>query len=333
MKSIILLAGLGTRLRPQTYSKPKPLVPVAGKPILGHILDSLQDLDIRETIFVVGYLGDKIEEYVGKQYPYLKAHFVEQKEAIGQSHAIQLARDFIDEPSLVIFGDTIWETDFSRLDKLRSDGLIYVKPVEDPRRFGIAFLKDGYVEKLIEKPESPTSNLAIVGVYYFRDWKRLMAAIDEQIAQNIQTKNEYFIADAVQLMIHAGARLEAETIPVWEDCGTRDALLQTNRYLLNKNGNYAKEFHGSVILPPVHISDNARIANSIVGPYVSISDEATVENSIVRDSIIGEGALIENRVLEWSLIGSHALVRGASQRLNVGDASEIDTGSNGKNEH
>ncbi len=333
MKAVVLLAGLGTRMRPLTYSKPKPLVPVAGKTVLGHILDSLKELDIGEYIFVVGYLGEQIEKFIADYYPSMQARFVEQKEAKGQSQAIQLAREYLTEPTLVIFGDTIWEADLSRIARVKGDGLICVKEVEDPRRFGIAFLKDGYAVKLVEKPQTIDSKLAIVGVYYFRDWKRLLAAIDEQIAKNVQTKNEYFLADAVQLMIHAGAKMEVETIPVWEDCGTRDSILQTNRYLLNKNGNHAQEYSGSVILPPVYISDNAHITNSIIGPYVSISDHALVENSIIRDSIIGEGAYIENRVLEWSLVGSDAHVRGAFQRLNVGDSSEIDSGPNGKNGH
>ncbi len=333
MKAVILLAGLGTRMRPLTYSRPKPLVPVAGKTVLGHILDSLKELDISEYVFVVGYLGEQIEKFIADHYPQMQARFVEQKEAKGQSQAIQLARQYITEPTLVIFGDTIWEADLSRLARVRGDGLIFVKEVADPRRFGIAFLKDGYAVKLVEKPQTAESKLAIVGVYYFREFMRMLSAIDEQIAKNVQTKNEYFLADAVQLMLNAGAKMEVETIPVWEDCGTRDAILQTNRYLLNKNGNHSQEYPGSVILPPVYISDNAHIANSILGPYVSISDNAVVENSIIRDSIIGESAYIENRVLEWSLVGKDALVRGAFQRLNVGDSSEIDTVGIDKNGH
>ncbi len=331
MKAVILLAGLGTRLRPHTYSKPKPLVPVAGKPVLGHILDSLDGLQIDETIFIVGYLGEQIEKYVVEHYPQMRARYVEQNEMKGQAHAIRLAKDFIDQEVLIIFGDTIWETDFERLARVQGDGLIYTKEVPDPRRFGVALLKDGFVTKFVEKPATPVSRLAVVGVYYFRNWRRLLNALDALIERNIQTKGEYFLADAVQLMIENGAQLEAETIPVWEDCGTVPAILQTNRYLLTKQGSHARDLPGSVILSPVYISDNARIVNSIIGPNVSISEDATVENSIVRDSIISEGAHIETRVLEGSLIGKDALVRGTYQRLNVGDSSEIDTvaGANG----
>ena len=331
MKAIILLAGLGTRLRPHTYSKSKPLVPVAGKPVLGHILDSLDGLQIDETIFIVGYLSEQIEKYVAEHYPKMRARYVEQNEMKGQAHAIRLAKDFIDQEVLIIFGDTIWETDFARLARVQGDGLIYTKEVPDPRRFGVALLKGGFVTKFVEKPATPVSNLAVVGVYYFRNWQRLLSALDALIERNIQTKGEYFLADAMQLMIEDGAQLEAETIPVWEDCGTVPAILQTNRYLLTKQGSHARDLPGSVILSPVYISDNARIVNSIIGPNVSISEDATVENSIVRDSIISEGAHIENRVLEGSLIGKDALVRGTFQRLNVGDSSEIDSvgGANG----
>lgn len=324
MKVIILLAGLGTRLRPHTYSKPKPLIPVAGKPVLGHILDRLAGLDIAETIFVVGYLGEQIQQYVTKSYPHLCARYVEQTEMKGQAHAINLAREYIDQPVLIIFGDTIWETDFTRLARVQSDGLIYVREVEDPRRFGVALVQNGFVTRFVEKPKTPISNLAVVGVYYFRNWQALLQSIKQVIARDIQLKGEYFLADAMQLMLDAGARLEVETIPVWEDCGTREAILKTNRYLLNQRS-YARPIEGSVVIPPVYISDSAQIKSSIIGPYVSISDGAVIENSILRDCIVSENAYIENRVMEQSLIGKDARVRGTFQRMNVGDSSEIDS--------
>ena len=327
MKAVILLAGLGTRLRPHTYSKPKPLVQVADKPVLGHILDSLASIDIEETIFIVGYLGDQIQKYVTDHYPNMRARYVEQNEMKGQAHAILLAKEYIDQPVLIIFGDTIWETDFTRLKQVDHDGLIYVREVSDPRRFGVALTKNGYVTKFVEKPSTPISNLAVVGVYYFRAWQKLMKAIDTLIERNIQTKGEYFLADAMQLMIEDGARLEVETIPVWEDCGTREAILKTNRYLLTKHGSHAREIQGSVILPPVYISDSATIQSSIIGPNVSLSENAVVENSIVRDCIISECAHIENAMLESSLVGKDAYVRGTFERLNVGDSSEVDSAS------
>lgn len=327
MKAVILLAGLGTRLRPHTYSKPKPLVQVAGKPVLAHILDSLADLNIEETIFIVGYLGDQIQTYVTEHYPKMRARYVEQAEIKGQAHAILLAKEYIDKPVLIIFGDTIWETDFGRLEQVKHDGLIYVKEVEDPRRFGVVQMQDGFVTRFVEKPSKFISNLAVVGVYYFKAWQLLMRSIDTLIEKNIQTKGEYFLADAMQLMIEDGAKLEVETIPVWEDCGTREAILKTNRYLLSKHSNQPQEIEGSVILPPVYISSGACIKNSIIGPYVSISEGVQVENSIVHDCIISECAHIEYAMLESSLIGKDAHVRGSFEKLNVGDSSEVDSSS------
>ncbi|MBI5030774.1 MAG: NTP transferase domain-containing protein [Chloroflexi bacterium] len=331
MKAVILLAGLGTRLRPHTWSKPKPLIQVAGKPVLGHILDSLAGLNIEETIFIVGYLGDQIETYVTKQYPKMKARYVEQNEMKGQAHAISLAKEFIDQPVLIIFGDTIWETDFTRLHAVKGDGLIYVKEVEDPRRFGVAMLQDGYVTRFVEKPSKPISNLAVVGVYYFKNWQLAMKSIDDLIERNIQTKGEYFLADAMQLMLDAGAKLEVETIPVWEDCGTPEAILKTNRYLLTKNDSQSEPIEGTVILPPVCIHPSAQVKHAIIGPYVSISEDAVIENSILRDCIIGERAHIENRVIAESLVGKDARVVGTFQKMNVGDSSEIESGGGGKN--
>ncbi len=324
MKAIILLAGLGTRLRPHTYSRPKPLVNVAGKPVLGHILNGMANLNFEEIIFVVGYLGDQIQDYVSEAYPHLTARYVEQEEMLGQAHAIALAKDYIDQPVLIIFGDTIWETDWTRLDRVKGEGLIFVKEVSDPRRFGVVTLQEGYVTRFVEKPETPISNLAVVGVYYLKDWKGLVRAIDDVLAQDIQTKGEYYLADALELMVARGAKLEAETIQVWEDCGTREALLETNRYLLAKNGSHAPLTIESQVIQPVYIADSATITRSIVGPYVSISSGAIVEDSILRDCIISEEAHIQNATLEFSLVGKDARVRGAFERLNVGDSSEID---------
>lgn len=324
MKAVILLAGLGTRLRPHTYSRPKPLMNVAGKPVLAHILDGMSDLKFDEIIFIVGYLGDQIETFVKNKYPHLNSRFVIQEEMRGQAHAIALAKDYIDQDVLIIFGDTIWETDWTRLERVNSDGLIYCHEVPDPRRFGVVTLENGLVTRFVEKPQNPTSNLAVVGVYYFKAWQKLMQAIDDVLTLNIQTKGEYYLADAMQRMIEQGARLEAESISVWEDCGTRDAILETNRYLLAKNGKPNNTGEASHIIPPVYIADGAQVRRSIIGPNVSISDGAVIEDSILRDCIISEEADVRSAMLEWSLVGSNAHVCGAFVKLNVGDSSEID---------
>lgn len=343
MKVIIPLAGFGTRLRPHTYTKPKPLVPVAGKPVLGHILDKLDGLDVEEIIFVVGWLGEQIEEYVSANYDF-PARYVEQKELLGQAHAILLAREWVTGPVLIIFVDTIFEADLTALRTLDSDGVIHVKEVDDPRRFGVVTLdEDGCVTRFVEKPSEPVSNLAVVGIYYLKDAALLFQCIDELIERNIMTKGEYFLADALQLMVDRGAKLNAWTVDVWEDCGTKDAVLKTNRYLLRKLVTNGATTDNSITVPPVYVAESATIANSIIGPYVhigenttveasiigpyvSLGDDSTVTNAIIKDSIVNNSAHIEETMLSNSLIGLDAHVRGTFEQLNVGDSSEVASG-------
>jgi glucose-1-phosphate thymidylyltransferase len=322
MKVIIPTAGLGTRLRPHTYSKPKPLVSVAGKPVLGHILDTLSQLQIDELIFITGYLGNQIETYVRENYPF-PARFIEQSELKGQAHAIYLARDLVSGPTLILFVDTIFEADLNRLNQIDVDGVIYVKEVEDPRRFGVTLIEDGRISQLIEKPDSAVSNLAMIGLYYVHAAEQLMHAIATLMERNIQTKGEFYLTDALQLMIDDGARFIAEPVAVWEDCGKPETVLQTNRYLLDHGRAHAGQTEGSIIIPPVYIDDSAQVNSSIIGPYVSIAAGAIVRDSIIRDSIINRDALIQSTTLENSLVGDNALVYGDFRELNVGDASEI----------
>lgn len=322
MKVIIPLAGFGARLRPHTYTKPKPLLNVAGKPMLAHILDALAPLDVDEMVFIVGHLGAQIEQYVSSNYKFT-AHFVEQKELKGQAHALYLAREHLTGPILIIFVDTIFEADLQHLPT-DCDGVLYVKEVPDPRRFGVAVIKDGFIERLVEKPTEPVSNLAVVGVYYIRQGERLLAAIEELLKRDIQSKGEYWLADALQLMIDGGARFKALSLDVWEDCGKPETVLQTNRNLLDKSGGHVGNSEGSVIIPPVHIADTAQVVNSVVGPHVTIADGAVVRRSIIQDSIVDKGAHIEDAMLRLSLIGENARVRGAGEQLNVGDSSLVD---------
>jgi len=329
MKVIIPLAGFGKRMRPHTWSKPKPLLNVAGKPMLGHILDKLARLDVPvdELTFVVGWLGDQIQEYYeASGYPY-PARYVEQKELLGQAHALWLAREHLSGPVLIIFVDTIFDADLHKLDESGLDGVLYVKEVADPRRFGVAVLgPDGRATRLVEKPDTFDNRLAVVGVYYVRDSAWLIRAIEELMAHNIQAKGEYWLADALNLMMEQGASFGVRQVTVWEDCGTPKDVLQTNRYLLEHgqdNGDQATPIN-SVIIPPVYIASTARFENSIVGPYVTISERSSVVNSIVRDSIIDEDASINDTMLDRSLIGKEAFVRGRYRVLNVGDSSQVD---------
>ncbi|ABX03869.1 MAG TPA: nucleotidyltransferase [Herpetosiphon sp.] len=326
MNVIIPTAGLGTRLRPHTHTRPKPLVPVAGKAVIGHLLDKLKVLPLDDVVFITGYLGTQIEEYVRKNYNF-KSHFVEQTELKGQAHAIALAREMVSGPTLILFVDTIFEANLNVLNQTDADGVIYVSEVEDPSRFGVALLEDGIITKLVEKPSTPVSNLALIGAYYVREVKELFAAIDVLIEQNIQTKGEFYLADALQLMISNGTRFSAETATMWEDCGTAPALLRTNRYLLQHETGNVEQRDGAIIVPPVFIGENVEIRNSIIGPYVSVADHSVIVDSIVRDSIINQGASIQSSTLEGSLIGEGAHIKGEFQHLNVGDSSVITFGS------
>lgn len=323
MKVIILLAGLGTRLRPHTYSKAKGLLMVAGKPVLAHLLDRFQGLEVEEYIFIVGHLGEQFEEYVVAHYD-LPARFVWQREPKGQAHALHLAREHIDTPFVMVFSDTIVEANLTHLGEVTSDGLVYVKEVEDPRRFGVAIVRGDRVVQFIEKPEEPVSHLALVGMYYVANWPLFKICVEELLAKGIMTKGEYYIADAFQLMVDKGARLETVKVDVWQDCGKPETLLATNRYLLEQGAAQEGETENSLLLSPVYIAPTATIRNSIVGPYASVAKGSVIVNSIIRDSIIDEGAYIEGAVLEGSLIGAHVQVRGRAGRLDVGDSSQVE---------
>ncbi len=318
---IIPVAGLGTRLRPQTWSKPKPLVSVAGKPVLGHVLDRISVLDLNKVVFVTGYLGDQIQEYVSDHYSF-EAAFVQQREQLGQSHAVIMARDEVTGPTVILFPDMLFEADLGQLPTIDADGAIFAKEVEDPRRFGVIVTDGGRITELVEKPEEPVSNLAVVGIYYFKQIERLFDAIDFQMAHNLQQGNEFYLAAALQHLIDHGTRLDYLPVQVWEDCGKPEALLSTNRFLLNQRSE-TPSIPGSVVVPPVVIDPSAIIRNSVIGPYASVGKGVSIHNSIVTDSIVDDGAQIETMLLRDSIVGRHALVRGDFMRMNVGDSSDI----------
>ncbi len=326
MKVIVPAAGVGTRLRPHTYTLPKALLHVAGKPIISHILDEVRDLEPSGVVVIVGYKGDLIREYVAEQYPYLPVEFVAQEERRGIGHAVYLTRKVADagEPLLVILGDTIIRTDLKEFVKSKHNAL-GVKEVADPRRFGVAETKNGDILRLVEKPENPTSNLAVVGLYYLSDSELLFKMLQEQRDKNIKSHGEYQITDVLQMMIEKGSRFIAFRIDDWFDCGKPETLLATNRKLLEDHME-TPEIKGSVILGPVSIAPSARIVNCIVGPYVSIASGCTVENSLVKDSVVDRNAVVKSCLLDGSIIGSGAVVEGGFNKLNISDSSEVTLG-------
>jgi glucose-1-phosphate thymidylyltransferase len=324
-KAVIPVAGVGTRLRPHTHTVPKALITVAGKPILSHILDELPRLGIEEAVLVVGHMADQITRFVVEKYPRLKVEFVEQTERLGLGHAVHLtAAQGRGRPLLIILGDTIFEADFTEVLG-SADDRIGVKEVEDPRRFGVVEVENGYVRRLVEKPDRPASNLAIVGLYWFSDSGPLYEALSGIVGGEQRTKGEYQLTDALQRMIDNGRRMRPFRVDGWFDCGKRDTLLATNRHLLElKHAELAHRIEGAQIIEPVAIDPSAEVVGSIIGPYVTVAARAVVRNSIVRNSIINEAALVEDMLLEASVVGDLAVVRGAFRKLSVGDSSEIE---------
>ncbi len=323
MKVIVPAAGVGTRLRPLTHTRPKALLYVAGRPIISHILDEVRLLDVTSVVVIVGYKGDLVREYVSTEYPDVKIDYVAQEQRKGIAHAIHLTREVADagEPLLIILGDTIVRTDLKRITRSKSN-VLGVKEVEDARRFGVAEVKNGMIVRLVEKPQRPTSNLAIVGLYYFTDSRALFETLDRQINEGATNHGEYQITDALQMMIENGATFSPFEIDEWFDCGKPETLLETNRKLLERKTD-VPVVKGSVIVGPVAIDPRATISGSIVGPHVSIASGCTVTNSIIRDSVLDRDATVTDCVLEGSIIGLGAVVKGGAKKLNIGDSSEV----------
>jgi glucose-1-phosphate thymidylyltransferase len=322
VKAVIPVAGEGTRLRPHTHTTPKPLIRVAGKPILGHILDDVVALGIKEIVLIVGYRGRDIVDYVNANYD-IEVRVVEQRERLGLGHAVYVSREHVgQEPVLIMLGDSIFKGDLGRM--AHSGGnYIGVKTVAEPQRFGIVELEDDRIVNLVEKPESPKTNLAVVGVYFIQDSSALYTALDSLIGSGIRTKGEFQLTDALNRMIADGIVIRAFEVEGWYDCGKPETLLETNRALLDL-ASPRPEVPGSILIPPVHIASGVQLESSIVGPHVSIADGSILRRSIVRNSIVGMNALVEDALLDSSLIGDRAIVRGMFKKLNVGDSSEID---------
>lgn len=323
MDVILPVAGLGSRLRPQTWSKPKPLVAIAGKPMLEHVFDRLLPLNPTRIVFITGFLGDQIEAWARETFD-IPLAFVEQPQMLGQTDAIIRTRGIVEGEALILFPDMIFEVDFSVLRTTDADVVTFTKEVDDPSAFGIAVEADGRVVRLVEKPQDPISRKAMIGMYWFRNIADLYAAMDEQIERKITLKNEYFLADAVQLMIDGGKKVVTAPVNVWEDCGNVDSLLSTNRYLLDHLQPENRTAADVAIIPPSIVDPTATVERSVIGPYASIGPGATVRDSVISDAILEQGATVTATVVEHSIIGRKAEVRGRVARLNVGDTSVVE---------
>jgi len=332
LKIVIPMAGLGTRLRPQTWSRPKQLMRMADKSVLGHVLgmfDTLPDSTAVEYVFIVGYLGEKIKAYMDEEYPDFDVHYVIQDEMLGQSHALYLAREHLAGPMLMVFADTLIETDLSFLADEDADIVSWVKPVPDPRRFGVAEVgEDGLVTRLIEKPKSMDNNLAVVGFYYFEEGELLVEGIEEQIERDIKLKGEYFLADAINIMLDKhDLKMRTEKVSIWLDAGTPEALLETNRYLLDHgrdNSEQVSQREGMRVIPPVYVHPDAEVEGSVLGPHVAIGPGCQVEGCVLQNTVIEKQSKVKNVILQDSIIGQHTEVAGKAASINVGDHTTLD---------
>jgi glucose-1-phosphate thymidylyltransferase len=329
MKAIIPVAGAGTKLRPHSYTQPKALIPLAGKTVLSIIIDQLKSAGINEFIFIVGYLGDKIQDFVKAKYPDLQAHYVYQVDRQGIGHAVRLTRSIVDHDEVfVVLGDTICEYDIQEVVNTPFS-MIGVRKVDDPREFGVAEInEEGFITHVVEKPQIPKSNMALVGVYKIRESEELFECLENNIMQGLRTHGEYSLTDALDCMIQKSCKFKSFKVENWFDCGRKETLLESNAMLLKKfaSNDDPGQYENTVIVPPVSIAAGCTIKNSIIGPNVSIGEYTRIDYSIVKDSIIGSFSNLFDIVLDDSVIGSDTNLRGESRSLNIGDNTSIDLG-------
>lgn len=327
MKVVIPLAGKGTRLRPHTHVVPKPMLRVAGQPVMSYILDDLRKLgDVEEVVYITGHLKEKVEEYA-RQALDVRAVFVEQEVQNGTAGAVALARPYIDQPVLIIFVDTIFDADLSIIDRIDADGIIWTKEVEDYQRFGVVVTDaDGFMTRIVEKPSTPISKRANIGLQFVRDWRLLFEGIDH-VLQAPPNKGEFYLTDALQYMVDKGARIKVVDVRGWYDAGKLDTLLETNRAMLERGrARRPRAVPGSTIVDPVYIEDGVALRASTVGPNVSIGSGSVIEGCELRDTIVGSQAQLRRCHLHESLIGDHVLLEGVRGEVTIGDHSEVRSG-------
>ncbi len=330
MKAIIPVAGAGTKLRPHTYTQPKALIPIAGKTVLSIIVEQLHEAGIQDFVFIVGYLGDKIQDYVKQTFPHIQSSFVNQGERQGLGHAVMLTKEMIaGDEVMIVLGDTICEYDIKQV--IQSPGsMLGVKKVDDPRSFGVAEVEDdGRISKVVEKPQIPKSNMALVGIYKIKESNMMFDCLEINFRGGVKNRDEYSLTDALECMIEKGAKFQSFKVLNWFDCGNKESLLESNSTLLKKFGTSISpdhRFENVIVVEPVSIGKNCEIKNSIIGPNVAVGDNTVINSSIIKESIIGSYANLFDIVLEESLIGSDTEVKGETRSLNIGDNTEIDLG-------
>jgi glucose-1-phosphate thymidylyltransferase len=328
----IPMAGHGTRMRPHTWSKAKPLIHLAGKTVLDYCLAqfaTLPGVGSARWVFICSpFQLDQVKGYMEKVHPEKKVEYVIQVEMRGQSDALYLAREFLQGPMLMSFSDTLIETDLSFLPTVKQDGIAWVKEVPDPRRFGVAEVDaTGCVTRMVEKPADIHNNRVVVGFYYFKSGARLMKAIEDQVRRGISLKGEYFVTDTINVLLEEDAVFTTRSVETWLDAGTREATLETNRYLLehgNDNSAEAARHAGVKVIPPVYLPADAKLEGCTIGPHVSLAEGVEMHNTTVSDAIIERGAMVENSILTHSHLGRDVIVKGARGKLNIGDNSIVE---------
>jgi glucose-1-phosphate thymidylyltransferase len=332
MKIIIPMAGIGKRMRPHTLTIPKPLIPVAGKPIVQHLVESLvksYNGKPEEIAFITGNFGKEAEDKLMEicQSMGIKGRIYYQHEALGTAHAILCAKDSLDGNIIVAFADTLFKADFT-IDT-QKDSIIWVHKVEDPSAFGVVKTNlDGRITQFVEKPKDFVSNEAIIGIYYFRDGDNLKKELQYLIDNNVRKSGEYQLTDALENMMHKTVSFYAETVEEWLDCGNKDATVHTNQRMLEilKNEHListSATISNSIIKPPCFIGDNVHIFDSVIGPHVSVGKNTNIHNSIVTNSIIQEDTNLNDANLDNSMIGSFVDYKGKLWELSIGDYTTL----------
>jgi glucose-1-phosphate thymidylyltransferase len=332
MKIIIPMAGRGTRLRPHTLTVPKPLIPVAGKPIIQRLVEDLAQANkepIEEIAFIIGDFGQEVETDLQQIAAGVGARcrIYQQEQALGVGHAIYCARESLDGKCMIAFADTLFKADFQF--NADEDGVIWVQKVEDPSSFGVVKLNDsGFISEFVEKPSEFVSDLAIVGIYYFREAERLEQALHQMVTENIKEKNEFQLTTALEQLKRDGLQFATSQIEEWLDCGNKEAVLYSNERMLEFHRetelvHSSVHIENSVIVPPCYIGENVVLKNSVVGPYVSLGNNSTVENTVITNSIIQNDSAILNAVLDRSMVGNDSSYAGSSEELNLGDFSHF----------
>ncbi|MCF6238083.1 MAG: NTP transferase domain-containing protein [Candidatus Marinimicrobia bacterium] len=316
MRAVIPAAGIGKRLRPHTLNVAKVMINLAGKRLIGHVLEAVESAGATSVSVIVGYKGEQVEAYVNRFYSHMRLDFPFQTERKGLAHAVLQGLEDKAEDVLILLGDTVVDVDFKNFISTGKNAIAVVK-VDDPRRFGVAEVdQENRVMRLVEKPEVPQSDLALVGMYYIKDQRVLKTAIEKLITDEIKTRGEYQLTDALQLMIESGEEILAVEIKGWYDCGTKESLLDSHRFLLDDSlsTDHAKD---SIIHP------EAKVVNSIIGPNVTIDKRADVSGAILTETIVGKDSVIKNMILSHSLIGDHSIAESQTRSINVGDYSEL----------